>query len=233
MKIDYAELFKLIKNTSFKKVGYDVDYAVVVDHVKKIVYLIFEESSSDKDWKVNFRFLRKCYKRKLYKKQVSCMKCHRGFGQAYKEVNDIIMGEYIQACEENPDYKFIICGWSYGGGMSQIAAEDFNFRTRTDKSKPSTGLKPSVVTFGAPKIFSRKSAKYVREECCFKVVQVAQHNDPVTHVVPWDWSLNLKKSWRVGEKNNFFKWFKAEKYHCNYDDMSLYPEDTYILAVDL
>ena len=35
MKIDYVELFKLIKNTSFKKVGYDVDYAVVVDHVKR------------------------------------------------------------------------------------------------------------------------------------------------------------------------------------------------------
>lgn len=47
-----------------------------------------------------------------------------------------------------------VCGWSYGGAMAVLAAEDFNFRT---------GNNAGVVTFGAPKpLWGRKTWQYIK-----------------------------------------------------------------------
>ena len=124
----YSELFKFIKSfNGWIKIGDDVDYKVIVDDNGKIVYLLFKETDSKRDWRNNFAFTCVMYKNKL-------MRIHRGYARAYLSCNDKIMSEFISKVKEHPDYTPVISGWSYGGAISILAAEDFNFRTRGQKS---------------------------------------------------------------------------------------------------
>lgn len=71
----------------------------------------------------------------------------KGWADAYKSANDLIMEKLISVLK--PDYNVEICGWSYGGAVALLAAEDFYFRTK---------IKPDVITFGAPKpLFGNKT----------------------------------------------------------------------------
>jgi hypothetical protein len=200
------ELFNLIKKTKFEKVGDDVDFAVLAFPEEKTVRLIFEESASNRDWQNNFNF-----PIKPYKNQQNTLWFARGWARAYKSANDLIMEKLIEAQTNNPDYKVEICGWSYGGAISLLAAEDFYFRTKT---------KADVITFGAPKpLFGRKTKNYVLS-CCENVQQFAHRCDVVTLCVPFPGYKMLNKI-KVG-KWNLFNFFKPNIYHCCYGDKDLY-----------
>lgn len=223
-----SNLFIKIQNAEFKTVGDAVDYAIQVDDENELVYLIFEASNGKRDWQVNLNFIFNTFKRKIYKEQTSCIRCHRGFGNSYKSANDDIMSDFFCEWGKHPGYTPVICGWSYGGAMSVLAAEDFNYRSRTDKFDTNTGIKPVVITFGAPKIFNRKSAKYVYD-CCDIVVQVAQHNDIVTHLVPFASHVNLSNKLRVGKKFSIVEIFKPTIYHQEYANKNLYSPETEVV----
>lgn len=201
------EIFELLKNVEYKKSGNDVDWAVRVDTQKKTVMLLFQQLHGKTDWKTNFDF-----PVKPYKKQQNILWLHRGWAKAWKSCNDEVMAALISAVKAYPDYGVMICGWSYGGAMSLIAAEDFHFRT---------GVKPCVVTFGAPKpLWGRRTREYVAS-CCAVTLQYSHANDIVCSMPP----LPLYR--RVGTKRlgkfNFFKWlFGAGKWHQCYGDEVAY-----------
>lgn len=204
------ELFnyiKSIKHSEYTTSGDSVQWTVRVFDDEKIVRLIFEESADNRDWKNNFDF-----PVKLYKKQESCIRAARGWGNAYKSCNDEIQKALYTCIELLPDYDIHICGWSYGGAMSVLAAEDFYYRTKR---------KASVYTFGAPKpLFGRKCQKYVRS-CVNEVKQYAHINDVVPLCPPLLGYKRLATD-KVGKGFSILKLFKPDVYHCIYGDSTLY-----------
>ena len=202
-----AEYFNLIKSTEFITSGDDVDWAVVVSDQEKIIRLIFEESTSKRDWINNFNF-----PIKIYKKQESCLRVARGWGNAYKSCNDVIMEAMIKAVNEHPDYDCEILGWSYGGAMAVIASEDFYFRTK---------IRADIITFGAPKpLWGRKCHRYVTS-CVNNVWQFAHINDCVPLCPPLPGYKMLKKC-KIGSGFSLIKLFKPNIYHLIYGDKELY-----------
>ena len=204
------ELFEEIKRTEYTKSGDSVDWAVKVYPEEKLVRLLFEESADDRDWKNNFDF-----PIKPYKQQENTLWFARGWGNAYKSCNDEIMEKLIKTYTDDlkkDGYSVEVCGWSYGGAMAVLAAEDFNYRT---------GNKAGVVTFGAPKpLWGRKTWEYVRS-CVAYAVQYAHVNDVVTLCIPLPGYRMIQKV-KVGKDFCIFKLFNAEKYHCMYGDKNLY-----------
>ena len=199
------DLFKLIKTSEYNKTGLDVDYLVYVVPEEKAVYLLFAGSNSKIDWKIDFNFPLKPYKR-----QTTCLMVHRGFVKAWKSANDKIIEEFADIVNFHPGYEVYVAGWSYGGAMAILAGEDYFYRT---------GKKARLITYGAPKILSgNKSKEYVAS--CFRTVeQYGQYNDIVTHVATFYKHVKIK---RCGDKFNLIKMLKNIKYyHCNYHRIDL------------
>lgn len=202
------EVYEMIKTVDFTKSGDDIDWTVVTDEGFKHVWLVFEESTTKRDWRNNLKF-----PVKLYKNQESCIRAASGWGDAWKSCNDLIMEAFIAEVNKHPDFTPAVCGWSYGGAISLLAAEDFYYRTKK---------KPSVVTFGAPKpLWGKKSQEYVRG-CCSVVRQYVHVNDCVPAMPPLPGYKRLVTD-VCGDKFNLFKWlFKADVYHCLYGDKNIY-----------
>lgn len=205
------ELFKLIKSIKHNEyitAGNDVQYQIRFDKESSMLMLIFEESCGNIDWKNNFNF-----PVKLYKKQESCIKAARGWGNAWKSCNDKVTSDMIAAMNENKPNEILICGWSYGGAIALLAAEDLYYRTKQ---------KANVTTFGAPKpLWSKKTQKYVAS-CCNYVQQFSHVNDCVPLMPPLPGYKRLATD-KVGKGTfSFFKLFKPQVYHCIYDQEEVY-----------
>lgn len=198
------ELFDLIFDISYKNVGDDVDYNVFIKEDK--IFLSFQGSRTKRDWQNNFNF-----PRKIYKRQESCMKVARGWGDSYKSCNDIIMSELIELSDKHPSIPVLIIGHSLGGVMALLAAEDFHFRT---------GKYANVITFGAPKpLFGLNSKRYV-EECCGTVKQYCHVHDIVPKLPPLGY--HRVDTTKIGDDTwKIWELFKIE-YHMSYGDPKLY-----------
>ena len=206
----YSDLFNLIKKTHYETVGDDLDYQVLIDDAERNVYLLFEESSSKEDWRNNFRWFALPYK--PYKYPEIKMWVHRGFAKVWKSGNDEVMSAFIKGCEDNPEYMPIIAGWSFGGAMAQLAAEDFYFRTKQ---------KAVVITYGAPKIlFGKKTWKHFCDSV-IKARQFCHVSDLVTKCIPVPGFRRIDTS-KVGKQGwKFWRLFNTD-YHCCYGNESLY-----------
>lgn len=216
------ELFcKIKEQKEFITTGNAVDWVIEKDDEEKKIRLLFQESNGLKDWITNFRF-----PGKLYKKQNSVLRVHKGYGNAWKSANDSIMNYLIKVCDENPDYKVIIAGWSYGGAMAQLAAEDFNFRTRSNLNNVNSGKKATLVTFGSPKLICGPRTKDYMITCCERIFQYSQCNDMVTYLPPFRGYRQILLPKRIGRKFNLIEWFKPLIYHTRYDDLRLYKDIT-------
>ena len=199
------KLFDIIKNAKYKETGLKVNYCIKVDKKEGFVYLLFEKSSGNVDWKINFDF-----PKKPYHNQKRELLLHGGYVKAWKSANDVICKEAIEAFTAHPECTPIVAGWSYGGAMAAIAAEDINFRS---------GIKPALITFGAPKICGSKKTANVIKGSCSECLNYAQYNDIVTHVVPWYEDLGYVK---IGKKYNPVKSLNPWHYHTQYGDESIY-----------
>lgn len=197
------ELFNLIinkKSEDYKEVGDSVNYLIEVDNENKIIRLIFEQSKSKRDWLNNFKF-----PIKPYKKQENILYISSGYANAYKSANDIIQNDLINKVNENKDYKVEICGWSYGGAMAILCAEDFYYRTN---------IKAYVRTFGACKIvFGKKSMEHILDSVA-NIKQYANVNDLVIYLPPFFFYQHINKI-KIG-KFNILKLFNIVKSHKDY-----------------
>ena len=204
------ELFNYIKSIPhdhFITSGDNVQWIIKTDTKEKVIRLIFEESADKADWKNNFNF-----PVKIYKKQESCMLVARGWGNAYKSCNDVIITALCRTVSLIPDYDVHICGWSFGGAMSLLAAEDFYYRT---------GKKASVFTYGAPKpLWGCKTKKYVRS-CVHVVKQWTHINDCVPLMPPLPGYTRIATD-KIGKDFCILKLFQPNIYHQIYGDSTLY-----------
>lgn len=188
-----ADIFLMIKKASYTKTGDDVDWTITEADGR--TWLLFEESTTKRDWIINFNF-----PRKLYKFQKHPLLIHGGYGKSWKSANDTIMAEATK------HEDLIIAGWSFGGAMAVLAAEDYYYRT---------GRKATVVTFGAPKVAGcKRTADFLRS--CGDFTQYADECDAIPLLPPFPGYHQINKT-KVGGPFCILKWKDAEYYHCNYD----------------
>lgn len=197
------DLWKLIDETKYDTTGDDIDYKILVQDGRAV--LLFQESTSKEDWRNNFNF-----PRKLYKDQKRWLRVHRGYGDAWRTANDKIMEEFIRAAEIAEGVP-LIAGWSFGGAMAQLAAEDFNYRT---------GRRSDVVTFGSPKVAGDLWTQETIYECG-NFAQYANVNDVVPLCPPLPWFHHINKI-KCGGPFNPLQLFHPEVHHCAYGDPAIY-----------
>lgn len=196
-----STLFEMIKYGQYTKSGDAVDWAITTAEGR--TWLLFQDSKDKRDWINNFKF-----RRKLYKDQENTLIVHGGYGKAYKSANDVIMAEAVKYD------NLAIAGWSFGGAMALLAAEDYHYRT---------GRKPEVVTFGAPKVAGTKStANYLRS--CGEYFQYADANDPVPLMPPFPGFHHVNKI-KVGGPFCILEWKDADYYHTHYDEEDYNDKD--------
>lgn len=201
------ELYNLIWNTEYRKSGYDLDWKVLVFDDEKRVRLLFQPSSSKKDWFINIAGFFPIVRIINYLPILFTV----GWKKVYDGCSDLIMEDLIRNINEHPDYDVEISGHSYGGAISVIAALDLYKRTK---------IKADVTTFGAPmplfSIFSKLFAKLLLGN----VTQYAHWNDVVTYCPPLIGyhNVTVKKLGSFSIKGLFDPY----NYHLSYSDENLY-----------
>lgn len=196
------ELFTHIWDIHYKKTGFDLDYFVEVDDNEKKIRLLFQPSSSVKDWVVNILG--------FVPLGVAPVYCG-GWYTVFKNCQDLILNEVLDYKSLYPNYTIEVVGHSYGGAVSVIAGVEF-FKV--------TGIKPNIITFGAPRPLFSFISKIEARLCLGEVIQYAHRSDIVTYCPPLPGYHNVKVK-RVG-KFSLKNLFDPNTYHMIYDDPTLY-----------
>jgi predicted lipase len=191
--LELAKLFKTIPN--WDTIGTDTQYKVL-DYPDEVV-IIFCPSNSMADWRINFAFPKKPYKRMKKPFYV-----HGGFLKEWKKINDHFLK--VAAAYDKP---ITVCGWSYGGAMATLCYEDlwFNYPQKRDIIR--------LVTFGSPRVIGAYNFKKVQVRW-HGAVLYANGSDIVTEVPPFFFGFrHVTKTKHIGDKKTLFGYFKPKKYH--------------------
>lgn len=209
------ELFDEIWNADYSKSCKEVDWALKVYDDEKIIRLLFQGSVGIRDWLSNF-IIRPFH---FFTKQNVKMWVAAGWAKAYKIARFEIFEALIPKINEykNKNYKLEICGYSCGGVMAILTAEEYYDRTNE---------KVDLITFGCPKsFFGARTAEYFRSTLK-SIVQYANVNDFVARYIPIKKYKCIDRVY-IGGKFNLLKLLNVAKYHTSYGDKSLYELKTY------
>lgn len=132
------------------------------------VYIYFEWSNGATDWKNNFDF-----PAKPYRKMGDVWFCHRGFLKVWKTIEPCIAG-YILAPSTN---EIEIVGYSHGGAIAQLCYEYVRFH------------RPDVVVtgigYGAPRVVWGPVKKEVKDR--FAGFLVVKNGRDIVTTLPPKW----------------------------------------------
>lgn len=199
------ELFDHIWDVDYNKSGFDLDWLCEVDDQEKVVRLMFEPSTSTKDWFINIAGFIPF----LWFPFFFCW----GWKTVFDGCRDLIFEEFLRKINLHKSYKVLICGHSYGGAMSVIAGLELYKRTK---------IKADVITFGAPMPLFLFWSKFIARLELGEVIQWAHWSDLVTYCPPIPGLHNVRVK-RIG-KFSFKALLDASKTHMSYGDKELYPE---------
>lgn len=200
------ELYEYQKNLDYKTNTLDYDWRVKVENEEQTIYVFSQFSTSTLDWIVNFLFFFIPQIRRWYV-YFACL----GWQTAFNSCKGLMMNEVMSAMNLFPGYKVVCCGHSYGGAGSVLVGIEIFFQT---------GIRPDLITFGAPKPLVFLFTKLISRLFFGKVTQYAHWCDIVTYMPPLPGYWNVKVI-RLG-KFSFKGLFNPQKYHCIYGDESLY-----------
>lgn len=182
-------LYRRCLNAEYVHTTEGGDYAIEVDG--DTLYILFEWSDGAEDWKNNFDFPAKPYKRMRDK-----WFCHRGFLKVWKAMRDEIENRVAETLERNTDISNItIVGYSHGGAMALFATEDMTY-LYGDK------FNVSGYGFGAPRVLWGYVPKAVRERIS-AFVTVRNVPDIVTHLPPKVFGYRDINIEEIGEKGKY------------------------------
>jgi hypothetical protein len=133
---NYADIYNLIKDLNYHKSGEDCDWNIIrvhdIEDNKDCYCVVFQESTTTKDWIHNFDFLPR--PTKAYKGWKHKLIYHDGFYREYQSARDEIksfLSPLLQdlAIEQSchiDELKLYVIGWSLGASIAPIALEDFH-----------------------------------------------------------------------------------------------------------
>jgi len=191
--IELAKLFKEIPN--WDTIGTDTQYKIL-EYPDEVI-IIFCPSNSKADWKINFSFPKKPYKR-----MPTPFYVHGGFLEEWKKINDFFLNAAAEFTK-----PITLTGWSYGGAMATLCYEDFWFNFFHARANM------RLITFGAPRVIGAKNFKSI-ENRFDGAVLYANGSDVVTCVPPVVLGFrHVRKLTRIGDKLGMVGLFKPKKYH--------------------
>jgi predicted lipase len=156
-----------VQSQDWKTVGKDVQYAFGQNGSSLIIY--FKGSSSKIDWIRNFLFAKR-----PYKDMEIPYKVHRGFLQAWKEVEDIV----IEKISDKRILSITIVGYSHGAALAALCHECCWYN-RPDIRKYTVGF-----GFEAPRIYAGFHVKKKLIERWSNFYVIRNDTDIVTHCPP-------------------------------------------------
>jgi len=204
--LELATLFNSIE--SWKTVGTDTQYKILEESDETII--VFAESNSMKDWKINFRF-----PKTPYKKMNDVYRVHGGFLKEWKIIKNLFSKYIEDKFLYDEDVKPItIVGWSYGGALATLCLEQlwFDFPMIRETTK--------MVTFGAPRVIGFFNFNNVKER--WNNSTMYRNNSDLITFIPFIIMgfRHVRKTTHIGDRFNLFKIFKVKKYH----EISSYTE---------
>lgn len=168
----------------FLNCAFDINYQECGDHVNyafksdgRTLYIYFEGSDGDVDWRRNFSYWRKPYKDMEIEYRV-----HGGFLKCWKEVEDIIIAKITETKSVvDLSYKWdriIVVGYSHGGALAAFAHECVWFH------RPDIREQCWTVAFEGPRVYAglKVKAELVERWKNFRLIR--NRADLVTHVPP-------------------------------------------------
>lgn len=187
------DIFKKLRELKYNQIG-DCNYKIESDSDTVSVY--FQESVGW-DWVYNFLAL-PWYTGRLW--------VHLGLWIVYKKARKSILEEFKQEFRE---YKKVnVYGYSHGGGLAHIFAEDIYSKF---------GVKSDVILFGSMRPLTSKKSLEKVQNSTKSFISYRNGTDIVTVLPPWGKAFPVTQ---VGEKFNWFKIFKAGQYHNGYDKVT-------------
>lgn len=191
--LELAKLFNTISN--WDTIGTDTQYKVL-DYPDEVI-IIFCPSNSKADWKINFSFPKKPYKR-----MATPFYVHGGFLKEWKGIHDHFL-KFARTCNK----PITITGWSYGGAMATLCYEDIWFNQVFKR-----GLM-RLITFGSPRVIGAYNFKRISNRWMGAKLYV-NGSDIVTTVPPFFFGFrHVAKTKHIGDKKTLFGYFKPKKYH--------------------
>ena len=193
---------------SYRGKEYLAEYLVRFDAARNCIQVIFEQTSSKSDWRVNFNFASKIYDKFTFDGKLIQLKVHRGWGGMWLVCQQTVRTKIAALLEEHPDCFVEVFGWSLGSGLAQLCAEDIYFKF---------GIKPYLYTYGSVKPFFGKDTYNFVKSCCAEAYNFYDHCDIVGYMVPfWGWKA-INHCMVKLEDFSITKLFKPNIYHRYYD----------------
>lgn len=156
--------FNACTRAEYTHIENDASFAINREGDKLTLY--FEQSNGLTDWRNNFNF-----PAKPYRKMKNLWFCHRGFLKVWKSIEPHVTKDICDLTVNKID----IIGYSHGGAIAQLCYEYVKFN-RPD-------VEVSGVGFGSPRVLWGFAGKTVKSR--FKGFRVIRNgNDLVTHLPP-------------------------------------------------
>lgn len=167
MALSLSKLFYNCTHIKYTHAGLSADYAI--RKCKDTLYIYFQGSDGKIDWKNNFDFPAKAYKRM----GVTVWFAHRGFLKVWKSIEDLILPHILDTSLD----KIVICGYSHGASLALLCHELVWYR-RPDLRDNIFGF-----GFGSPRVLWGPRFKFITKRWeSFTVIR--NIDDLVTHVPP-------------------------------------------------
>lgn len=191
--IELANLFASL--TYWDTIGTDTQYRVLEEHNEVII--IFKESNSKADWKINLSFPKRPYKR-----MPTPFYVHGGFLKEWKKIND-----YFLRRVERINKPITIVGWSYGGALAALCYEDIWF------NNPFKRGSLRLITFGSPRVVGVLNFRKVAHRWIGARLY-SNSSDLVASLPPALFGFrHVMRLRKIGNKKTLLGFFKTSKYH--------------------
>lgn len=180
-------LFKRCLDSKYITVENSGDYYAEI--VGSTLYIFLECSDGEDDWKNNFNFPAKPYKRM----GKTVWFAHRGFLKVWKSIEP-----YVKPYVENPSVKnVIVVGYSHGAALA-VLCHEYIWYNRPDLRENIEGY-----GFGCPRVFWGIKTKNLKQR--WKNFTVIRNiNDIVTHVPPFLFGFShVGKTIEIGKKKKY------------------------------
>ena len=185
--MDLYQLFTQCLQVPYLQTGVSANYAVKRE--KDTLYIFFESSNGQNDWKRNLDFPLKAYKRM----EKTVWFAHRGFLKTWKEIEPLIANDIADTHFQ----KIVVAGFSHGAAIAALCHEYVWFH------RPDIRDNIEGYGFGSPRVFwGIKSAELKRRWARFTVIR--NIDDIVTHLPPAAFGYtHVGTLLKIGKRGNY------------------------------
>ena len=207
-----SKLFKRIhRDDNYRHIGRDLSYKHFIDRGDKTIYVCFQGSDGLSDWLHNLLFLPT--RMEPYK---GCgWLVHAGFARVWQSGNDTIMEETMALAQRLPDFSIVFCGFSHGGPLAMLAAQNWHFLT---------GQRCRCDIFGSPMLAWGDAAQHILNNSML-LTNWINRADAVTRVPLEKWGFRHVREDLVNvTRLPILSLFRIYKHHQIYGRPEIYPK---------